>query len=78
MIKAESYINTKDDGMAKLSIRVDTSITYDMEDLGVRVFKAELVSIFKQLDSIDPDILLDALEIYTEEIRNDKTDINND
>ena len=78
MIKAESYINTKDDGMAKISIRVVTSITDDMADLGVRVFKAELVSIFKQLDTIDPDILMDALEIYTEDIKNDKTDFNND
>ena len=69
MIKAESYINIKDDDMAKLSIRVATSIRDDMADLGTRVFKAELVSIFKQLDTIDPDILIDALEIYTEDIK---------
>lgn len=69
MIKAESYIDTRDDGRAKLSIRVATSITDDMADLGARVFKAELVSIFKQLDTIDPDILIDALEIYTEDIK---------
>ena len=69
MIKAESHIDTRIDGQTKLKIGVTTSITDDMAGLGVRVFKAELVSIFKQLDTIDPDILIDALEIYTENIK---------
>ena len=71
MIKAESYISKKGSHKIWLKVAVSVSISDDMKDMGARVLKAELVSIFKQLDTIDPEILLDALEIYTEDLKDD-------
>lgn len=71
MIKAESYISKKGSHKIWLNVAASTSISDDMKDMGAIVLKAELVSIFKQLDTIDPEILLDALEIYTEDLKDD-------
>lgn len=71
MIKAESYaIKTRAD-RTNFRVKVVTSINDDLKDIGEEVLKVELVSIFKQLDTINPEILLDALEIYTEGLKND-------
>ena len=71
MIKAESYtIKTRAD-RTDLRVKVVTSMNDELKDIGEEVFKVELASIFKQLDSIDPEILPDALEIYTEGLKND-------
>lgn len=45
--------------------------------MGGEVLRAELVSIFKQFDTIDSEIVPNALEIYMEDFKIDKTDINN-
>ena len=71
MIKAESYTIKACDDRTDIKIKVKTAISDDLKDIGEEVFKAELVSIFKQLESIDPEILLDALEIYEEGLKND-------
>jgi len=71
MIKAESYAIKTWADRKDLRVKVVTSINDDLKDIGEEVFKVELVSIFKQLDAINPEILLDALEIYTEGLKND-------
>lgn len=71
MIKAESYTVKTGAHRTDLKIKVVTAIDDDLKDIGEEVLKAELVSIFKQLHTIDPEILLDALGIYTEGLNND-------
>ena len=73
MIKAESIkdIRPMSDGCYKIKCKVETSIPDDLGSVAEEVFTAELVSIFKQLERIDPEILLDALEVYKEELKND-------
>ena len=66
MIRAVSYASKVGANRTTLTIEVVTSVNDDMVDIAPDVFKAELVSIFKQLNTIDPEILLDALEIYKE------------
>ena len=48
-----------------------TSINEDLKDIADEVLRSELVAIFKQLHKIDPEILLDALEVYEEGLKND-------
>lgn len=71
MIKAESYTVKARTGITDLKIKVTTSMKDEFKDIGKEVLEAELVSIFKQLNTIDPEILLDALEIYEEGLKND-------
>ena len=71
MIKVESYVIKTRADRKDLRVKVVTSINDDLKDIGEEVFKVELASIFKQLDTINPEILLDALEIYTEGLKND-------
>lgn len=71
MIKAESYKVKDEEYRTVLCINVITSLDDDDDDpngIGKEIFKAELVSIFKQLHTIDPEIILDALELYKEEL----------
>lgn len=71
MIKAESYTVKARADRRNLKIHVVTSINEDLKDIGKEVLTSELVAIFKQLHNIDPEILLDAMEIYTEDLKND-------
>jgi len=71
MITAESYTVKHGEYRTDIKIKVVTAIADDLKDIGEEILKAELVSIFKQLQTIDPEILLDALEIYQEGLRND-------
>lgn len=71
MIKSESFTVKTGAHLTKFKIKVTTGIDDDLKDIGVEVLKSELVAIFKQLDTIDPEILLDALEIYMEDLEND-------
>lgn len=71
MIKAESFIVKARADRRDLKIHVVTSINEDLKDLAEEVLISELVAIFKQLDTIDPGILLNALEIYEEGLKND-------
>lgn len=71
MIKAESYTVKAGAHRKNLRVKVVTAIDDDLKDIGDEILKVELVSIFKQLHTIDPEILLDALEIYTEDLNND-------
>lgn len=68
MIKAESYKVEDGEYRTLLQIKVTTSLDDDLKGIGKEIFKAELVSIFKQLHTIDPEIVLDALELYKEEL----------
>ena len=71
MIKAESYIVKSRADIKDIEIKVVTAINDDLKYIGKEILTSELVSIFKQLHTIDPEILLDALEIYTEDLNND-------
>lgn len=71
MIKAESYTVKARANKRDLKIHVVTFINEDLKDIAAEVLTSELVAIFKQLHTIDPEILLDALEIYTEGLKND-------
>ena len=71
MIKAETLVLRADGVRTDIRIKVKTSIDDDVKDIGEEILKAELVSIFKQLDKIDSEILLDALEIYERGLKND-------
>lgn len=67
MIKVDCYdVKARD-----FKIHVETSINEDLKDLAEEVLTFELVAIFKQLHTIDPEILLDALEVYQEVLKND-------
>lgn len=68
MIKAESYKVKDEECRTVLSIKVTTSLDTDLNGIGKEIFKAELISIFEQLHTIDPEIILDALELYKEEL----------
>lgn len=68
MIEAKSYKVKDEEYRTILGIKVITSIDDDLNGIGKEIFKAELVSIFKQLHTIDPKIILDALELYKEEL----------
>ena len=72
MIKAESCIvKASKAGRRNIKIHVVTSINDNLKDIADEVLRSELVAIFKQLYKIDPEILLDALEIYREGLKND-------
>lgn len=71
MIKAESYVIAARDDEKSLRVKVITSISDKLRDVGGEVLKAELVSIFKQLDTIDSELVPDALEIYMEDFKID-------
>ena len=70
MIKAESI---KDKRPMSDGFRIKCEVKIGMPDnlipVAEEVFTAELVAIFKQLERIDPEILLDALEAYREELK---------
>lgn len=70
MIKAESIKDKRpmSDGY-RIKCKVEIGIPDNLSSVSGDVFIAELVSIFKQLERIDPEILLDALEVYTEELK---------
>ena len=72
MIKVEStkYRKTPCGGI-RVKVRVETSIPDNLIQVAKEVYTSELVAIFKQLHTIDPQILLDALECYREELSND-------
>ena len=71
MIKAESYPIKHRANRRDIKIHVVTSINDDLKDIGKGILTSEVVAIFKHLHTIDPEILLDALEIYTEDLNND-------
>lgn len=72
MIKVESrLVNVSRAGKRNIEIHVVTSINEDLKDIADEVLRSELVAIFKQLHKIDPEILLDALEVYEEGLKND-------
>ena len=71
MIKAESIKDERTSYRVRVQIKVETSIPDDLVTVADDVFVAELASIFKQLHTINPQILLDALEVYREDLAND-------
>lgn len=77
MIKVESIKDKRTSYGVRVKVRVETSIPDDLILVSNEVFVSELVAIFKQLHTINPQILLDALEVYREDLANDKTDFNN-
>lgn len=71
MIEAKSYKVKDEEYRTVLGVKVITSLDDDLNGIGKEIFKAELVSIFKQLHTIDPEIILDALELYKEELEDE-------
>lgn len=69
MIKAESIKDKRpmSDGY-RIRCSVEIGMSENLRLVAEEVFTAELVAIFKQLERINPEILLDALEAYKEEI----------
>lgn len=72
MIKVESI---KDNRFKSDAVKIRCNVKISMPDnlmpIAEKVYTAELVSIFKQLERTDPEILLGALEVYKEELKND-------
>ena len=72
MIKAESikYKRLKSDTF-RIRCNVETSMPDNLLSVAEDVYMAELMAIFKQLYKINPYIVLDAMEAFEEELRND-------
>lgn len=70
MIRAESMkdYRVKSDAV-QIRCNVKIGVPDNLLPIAEEVFIAELVAIFKQLDKINPEILLDALEIYREGLK---------
>lgn len=70
MIKVESI---KDNRFKSDAVKIRCNVKISMPDnlmpIAEEVYIAELVTIFKQLERIDPEILLVALEDYMEELK---------
>ena len=70
MIKVESHIiNVGDD--IKTDIEIVIAIPAILSDMRNEILATELTVIFKKLHEVDPEILLDALESYEEDLKND-------
>lgn len=70
MIKAESIKDTRlKSDTVRIRCNVETRMPNNLIPIAEEVFVAELVAIFKQLAKIDPNIILDAMEAYKEELR---------
>ena len=72
MIKAESIKDKRpmSDGF-RIRCNVEIGMPANLGSVAEDVFIAELVAIFKQLYKINPYIILDAMEAFKEELRND-------
>lgn len=55
----------------RIKCSVEIGIPDNLFPVAEEVYIAELVAIFKQLYKINPYIILDALEAFKEELRND-------
>ena len=71
MIKVNTQIirSTNDEKRLQGSVMID--VPKQLKSVAKIVLTQELCQILKGLNDIDPEIILDALEIYMEEVKND-------
>lgn len=72
MIKANTVIKTKIDGVTKLEGSVLIGVPKQLELVGNTVLTQELYQILSSLNKINPEIILHAMERYMEEVQNEQ------
>ena len=70
MIKVESHVISVGSDI-KTDIEIVIAIPAILDDMRHEILAAELTVVFKELHEVDPEILLDALESYKEDLKND-------
>ena len=56
----------------KLHCAVVIAVPEQLKPIAKEVFTYELAEILKTMDKIDPDIIIDAMKILTEEVKNEQ------
>ena len=78
MIKVHTDVMPTSDGLdldTEVLVAVPKGLSEDLSDL---LCKHEITSLLKKMYEQHPDVIVDAIEEFIEEMQNDKTDINND
>lgn len=70
MIKVDTHVIDIGNDI-RTDIEIVIGIPAILDDMRREILAAELTVIFKKLHEVDPEILLDALESYEEDLKND-------